>query len=86
MTSQPRSGSVVLGGYPWLARMIDKSRLSDIDKEVLDLDYPCPMDQQLLHKFGISGHDFQAITLAHPTDAEVLQALQAKGIAVELPA
>jgi hypothetical protein len=84
MPSPPRDGSVCLGGMPWLARMIDKSRLSDIDKEVLDLDYPCPMDQQLLRKLGISSCDFQAITLANPADVDVLKALQAKGIAVEI--
>ena len=83
---QPREGSVSVGGHLWMARMIDKSRLTDDQKRILDLDYPCPMDQQLLSKLSLSGQDFQAITTQNPTDADILKALAEKGIAVQVPA
>jgi len=74
--TEPRAGSVVLGGHAWLARMIDKARLEAagiIDD--FDLEYPCPMDQQLLKKLHMDGKTFQAIAVNNPADADILQAL-----------
>jgi len=78
-TSHPREGYVVLAGKPWLARMIDKARLSSQGLlEALDLDYPCPMDQRLLREFGMDGQTFQAIVVSCQTDEGIIEALQAK--------
>lgn len=82
--TQPRSGDVVLGGMPWLARMIDKSRLEAAGKiDEYDLDYPCPMDQQLLSKLNLDGKAFQQIAVAAQSDGEILEALKSHGISVK---
>jgi len=74
---EPRSGGISLAGVPWLARMIDKARLQPTGAlEILDLDYPCPMDQRLLSRLGLSGQEFQQIVLANPTDDGILAALK----------
>ena len=78
---EPRSGSDTVGGYPWLARMIDKSRLEaagTIDQ--LDLEYPCPMDQRLLKQLGVDAKTFQAIAVHAASDAEIVEALTAAGV------
>lgn len=75
----PRDGYVALAGKPWLARMIDKARLSFEGKlEVLDLDYPCPLDQRLLREFGLDGQTFQSIVMSCQTDEAIIEALRAK--------
>lgn len=82
MTTQsphPREGYVVLAGKPWLARMIDKARLSAEGLlEALDLDYPCPLDQRLLRELGMDGQTFQAIVVSCQTDQAIIEALEAK--------
>jgi hypothetical protein len=83
MTTFPREGSVTLGGHPWLARMLDKARLDAAGEiEPYDLEYPCPMDQRCLSKLGIDAKTFQSIAVDHKTDAEVLTALAAQGVAI----
>ncbi|MFN8614675.1 MAG: DUF5069 domain-containing protein [Vampirovibrionales bacterium] len=77
---EPRSGQTTLYGISWLPRMIDKARLQAAGTiELLDLEYPCPMDQRLLHQLGIDAHTFQAIALQNPSDAGIVEALTAKG-------
>lgn len=81
--AEPRSGSVALGGIPWLARMIDKARLEAAGEiEPLDLEYPCPMDQQLLAELGLDGKAFQKIAVDAQTDDEILSALKQHGVGV----
>ncbi len=74
---EPREGYVTVAGIPWLARMIDKARLEAagvIDE--LDLEYPCPMDQQLLQKLGISGKAFQEIATQNQSDQAIVDELK----------
>lgn len=74
--TEPREGSLVLGGLPWLARMIDKARLEAAGQiDVYDLEYPCPMDQRLLAQLGISGDDFQTIATSCTSDEAILAEL-----------
>lgn len=78
---EPRSGSETVGGYPWLARMIDKSRLEAAGTiEQLDLEYPCPMDQRLLAQMKVDAKTFQAIAVHAASDAEIIEALKAAGV------
>jgi hypothetical protein len=85
MATFPREGHVELGGHSWLARMLDKARLSAAGEiEAHDLDYPCPMDQRCLAKLGIDAETFSHIAATCKTDAEVLQALADKGVAVSV--
>jgi hypothetical protein len=79
---QPRQGHESIGGIQWLARMTDKAYLdSVIDLEaVLDLAYPCPMDQRLLSQLAISAEVFQTIAVKHhDNNDELVAALKAAG-------
>lgn len=81
--SEPRSGNITLGGYPWLARMIDKARLEAqgiIDD--FDLEYPCPMDRNLLGQLGVDARIFQQIAVNAKTDQEILDQLKAQGVRI----
>ncbi len=83
MAKEPRTGDITIGGYPWMARMIDKARLEkagEIDE--FDLDYPCPMDQSLLKKLSIDSRTFQAIAVANESDDAILSALKEAGAKV----
>jgi hypothetical protein len=83
MPKQPREGSVTLGGYPWLARMIDKARLeAEGTIDVFDLDFPCPMDQRLLSQLNIDAKTFQTIVVQSSTDQEILDGLAQHGVAL----
>ncbi len=76
----PRDGSQTIGGIPWLARMIDKARLEAAGEiDIYDLEYPCPMDRNLLNQLGIDGKAFQQIAVQSQTDEEVLTALKKHG-------
>ena len=80
---QPRSGDVTVGGLPWLARMIDKARLEAAGEiEQYDLEYPCPMDQNLLGKLGIDGKTFQGIATSAQSDEQILDELRKVGAQV----
>ena len=78
---EPRSESETVGGYPWLARMIDKSRLEAAGTiDVYDLDYPCPMDQRLLSQLKIDAKTFQSIAVHATSDADIVEALKSAGV------
>jgi hypothetical protein len=79
MVKAPRSGQEAVAGISWLARMIDKSRLTETEKVELDLDYPCPMDMRLLNKLGLDGKAFQNITQNNPSDDAIITALEKAG-------
>ncbi len=75
----PREGHEQINNTPWLARMLDKARLQaagTIDQ--FDLDYPCPMDQQLLGKLGLDSATFQKIAVENTTDDAVVAAMKAE--------
>lgn len=78
--TQPRDGGMSVGGIPWLARMIDKARLEasgEIDQ--YDLEYPCPIDQNLLRHLGIEAKTFQNIAVSASSDDQVLYELRQVG-------
>lgn len=70
----PRSGSQILGGYAWLARMIDKSR-AYLEGNLGDYIYPCPIDKELLAELNLTGEEFAEVVEDTATDEEVLQKL-----------
>jgi Domain of unknown function (DUF5069) len=83
MATYPRQGSVELGGYTWLARMLDKARLDAAGEiEAHDLEFPCPMDQGCLKRLGIDARTFQQIAVDNKTDESVLKALAEAGVAI----
>ena len=77
---EPRNGHVQVSGLPWLARMIDKARLErqgEINR--YDLEYPCPMDKNLLRQLGIDAHTFQDIAVTAQTDEQIVSELKRIG-------
>jgi len=53
----PRRGRTPLGGFLWLARVFDKGRASAADT-IHDYIYPCPMDEGVFKRWGVSSKDF----------------------------
>ena len=82
-TQPPRAGSLQLGGWSWLPRMIDKARATYYGNPGSYV-HPCGRDRMLLSELGISTEDFKTVIDAGPTDEDVLEALvalrQAKGL------
>ena len=60
--------------------MIDKARLEKAGEiEHYDLEYPCPMDQNLLRQLGVDAQTFQNIAVSASTDQQVLFELEKVG-------
>ncbi len=57
MTPQLRSGRVLLGGLPWLARMTDKVKGIN-NRSISGYSFPCQMDQELLDHLGLAADTF----------------------------
>ena len=53
----PRNGREIVGGLPWLGRMIDKARMIN-GGNIGDYEFPCGMDMELLNHLKISPEDF----------------------------
>ncbi|GAC1388788.1 MAG: hypothetical protein NVSMB31_03510 [Vulcanimicrobiaceae bacterium] len=60
----------------WLARVFDKARAS-ASETIHDYIYPCPMDQGVFERWGITSDTFDRVIGQHPTDAAILQWAQA---------
>ncbi|HOB09214.1 MAG: DUF5069 domain-containing protein [Limnochordia bacterium] len=76
MGFEPRDGNIALGGMPWLARMIDKAR-AKADGTIGDYIYPCPRDQELLKKLGLTADEFMEIVLNSRDDQEIVEKVKA---------
>lgn len=74
MAFEPRGKDVVIGGIPWLARMIDKAR-AEANGTIEDYIYPCPKDQELLQKLGISAEEFLQLVVENKSDEEIIAKL-----------
>jgi hypothetical protein len=70
----PRSGEEMLGGYPWLPRVIDKCR-AYIEGTLGDYIFPCPIDMQLLTEINVTEDEMEAAVRGTTTDKEVLDRL-----------
>jgi hypothetical protein len=77
--SYPRPGHILLGGYPWLARCIDKARAYN-EGTLGDYIYPCPIDKELLGELNFTGEELAEIVDQSKTDEDVLEHL---GLPVE---
>ncbi len=81
--TEPRDGELIVGGYRWLGRSMDKARLKAQGKlDDLYLLYPCPQDQALHKQLGIDSNTFMQIVANSRSDQDVLTALRARGIRV----
>ncbi len=70
----PRAGDLILGGYPWLARMIDKAQAYN-QGTLGDYIFPCPTDNELLSELNTTGTEFAELVARSANDADVLDAL-----------
>ena len=71
----PRRGRELLGPFMWLARVFDKARASAAGT-IFDYIYPCPMDQGVFQRWGITSSQFDEAIRTHTSDQEILQWLQ----------
>jgi len=63
----PRRGRQAIGDALWLARVSDKARAAAAGT-IHDYVYPCPMDQGVLERWGVSVAEFEGALRDHPTD------------------
>jgi hypothetical protein len=67
----PRRGRTEYGGYLWILRAFDKARAA-ADGTIFDYIYPCPMDQGVFSRWGITAAEFDAAVAANRTDEAIL--------------
>lgn len=79
MAFEPRGENVIIGGIPWLARMIDKAR-AKANGTIEDYTYPCPKDKELLEKLGLSADEFLYLVVEHSSDEEIIIKLKSEKI------
>lgn len=68
----PRRGRDSMGDYLWLARVFDKARAS-ANGTIFDYIYPCPMDQGVFERWGISPAVFDRAISDNTSDDAILQ-------------
>jgi 2-methylisocitrate lyase-like PEP mutase family enzyme len=68
----PRRGRLALDGFLWLARISDKARAAAAGT-IDDYVYPCPIDQGMLERWGISPREFDAAIYRYDDDAAILR-------------
>ncbi len=73
----PRGQDVVLGGIPWLARMIDKARAC-AGGYIGEYSYPCPIDRQVLAEIGYSAAEFTSLVTGCTEDEEIVIQVKAR--------
>lgn len=66
----PRRGREAIGETLWLARLLDKARAAAAGT-IHDYIYPCPMDQGVLQRWGITSAEFEAALRQHASDEAV---------------
>lgn len=67
----PRRGRDEIDGVMWLKRVADKGRAAAAGT-IHDYIYPCPMDQGVMERWGITPSQFGAALAAHATDEALL--------------
>jgi hypothetical protein len=67
----PRRGRDSLGGFLWLARVLDKAR-AKANRTQDGYIYPCPMDRAVMHRWGIAPGDFTAALAESQTDDQIV--------------
>jgi len=64
-----------MGSFLWLARVFDKPRAS-AEGTIFDYIYPCPMDQGVFERWGITPSQFDGAIRTHTSDAEIRKWLE----------
>jgi Domain of unknown function (DUF5069) len=71
----PRRGRDEAGGALWLLRVFDKARAA-ANHTIFDYIYPCPMDQGVFARWGITSDQFDDAIAKHQSDADIVGWLQ----------
>ena len=82
----PRSPLAELGGYPWLARLIDKVRAKHAGTLGEYTPFPCGGDKRFLGTVGVDADGLEALIKGGATDEEVLAWVKAHQSAEALAA
>jgi len=73
----PRRGRERIGRFMWLARAFDKARAA-ADGTIFDYIYPCPMDEGVFKRWGISAKHFNEAIREHRDDEAIHAWLDAR--------
>jgi len=76
----PRTGRDALGGFLWLKRVFDKGRAAAAGT-IHDYIYPCPMDQGMFQRWGITAAQFDEAIRSNTTDEAILAWLSERATA-----
>ena len=60
-----------MGDALWLARVYDKARAAAAGT-IFDYIYPCPMDQGVMERWGVTPDEFNDAIKTHTTDESIL--------------
>ncbi len=71
-TRFPRRGREPLGRFLWLARVFDKARARARGTHG-EYIYPCPMDQGMFERWGITAAEFDTFITQHDGDDALLR-------------
>jgi hypothetical protein len=71
----PRRGRDEAAGAMWLLRVFDKARAA-AGGTIHDYIYPCPMDQGVFSRWGVTAETFERAIREHPTDDAIVAWLQ----------
>jgi Domain of unknown function (DUF5069) len=71
----PRRGRDEAGGAMWLLRVFDKARAAS-EHTIFDYIYPCPMDQGVFARWGITSDQFDDAIARHKSDQAIVEWLQ----------
>jgi Domain of unknown function (DUF5069) len=66
----PRRGREAMNDALWLARVFDKARASAAGT-IFDYIYPCPMDQGVMERWGITPEEFDDAIRTRTTDEAI---------------
>src|SRR5579872_4833479 len=68
----PRRGRLPMGRYLWLARVFDKAR-AHANGRIGEYIYPCPIDQGVMQRWGVTPAQFKEAVAQSPTDYAILR-------------
>ncbi len=68
----PRRGRLPAGPFLWLLRLFDKARAA-ASGSLGEYFYPCPIDQGMMVRWGVSREQFEAAVMQNDNDEAILE-------------
>ena len=72
---KPRGRDLVIGDFPWLARITDKAR-AKLDATIGDYIYPWPADKMFLEEHKLNADEFIQIVKDNSTDEDMIEVIK----------